>query len=104
MRLEALVGGKAEVIGPEATLQEAAEAMLDGDVGSLAVVKKRELVGILTERDIVSAANDGAGFSIFPPFGDNARLDADELAFIEDQLKIGTYKVHVTTIPFFRII
>lgn len=62
MKLGALVGGRAEVIGPEATLEEAAEAMMESEVGSLGVVEDRELIGILTERDLVRAAADGADF------------------------------------------
>jgi hypothetical protein len=35
---------------------------------------------------INTAGNDGAGFSLLHPFGDNAGLDASELLFIEDEL------------------
>jgi CBS domain-containing protein len=59
MKLDTLVGGKATVIGPEATLEEAAAAMLANDVNSLAVVRRRDLVGLLTERDIVAAVAVG---------------------------------------------
>ena len=55
MKLEALVGGAAEVIGTEATLAEAAARMIDRKVGCLAVVEGREVVGILTEHDVVEA-------------------------------------------------
>ena len=55
MKLRALVGGRAEVIGNEATLLDAAEAMVDAGTGSLAVIQDRHLVGILTERDLVRA-------------------------------------------------
>lgn len=55
MKLRGLVGGSAEVIGPEATLLEAAERMMDREVGYLGVVSRRELVGILTEHDLVEA-------------------------------------------------
>ncbi len=53
MKLGALVGGSASVVGPEATLEDAADAMLDAGTGSLAVIDGRALVGIVTERDIV---------------------------------------------------
>jgi CBS domain-containing protein len=59
MKLDSLVGGKATVIGPEATLEDAARAMLANDVNSLAVVRRRDLVGLLTERDIVAAIATG---------------------------------------------
>ena len=56
MKLSALVGGSSEVIGPEASLRMAAEAMIRADAASLAVIDGHELVGIITERDIVRAA------------------------------------------------
>lgn len=56
----ALVGGSATVIGPEATLGDAAEALVGDDVGSLGVVSDRHLVGIITERDLVRALASGA--------------------------------------------
>jgi len=60
MKLGALVGGSATVVGPEATLGDAAEALVEDDVGSLGVVADRELVGIITERDLVRAVASGA--------------------------------------------
>ena len=60
MRLEALVGGAAEVVGAETTLSMAASAMSEREVGALAVVDRRELVGIITERDIVEALSQDA--------------------------------------------
>lgn len=55
MQLHGLVGGSAEVIGPEASLLDAAEHMIDSGVGYLGVVARRELVGIFTEHDMVRA-------------------------------------------------
>lgn len=55
MRLQSLVGGGTEVIGPEATLQAAAERMSDLKIACLAVVDRTGLIGILTERDILEA-------------------------------------------------
>jgi CBS domain-containing protein len=55
MRLESLVGGTATIVGPEATLADAAEHMLATGVDSVAVIAERNLVGILTEHDIVAA-------------------------------------------------
>ena len=60
MRLESLVGGKATIVGPEATLAEAAEHMVESGVDSVAVVAERSLVGILTEHDLVVAVADAA--------------------------------------------
>jgi CBS domain-containing protein len=41
--------------GPELSLAEASRAMRAAGVGSLGVVRDRELVGIITERDILYA-------------------------------------------------
>ena len=59
MKLGGLVGGGAEVIGGEATLEDAAEVMIDAGIGSLGVIEDRSLIGILTERDVVRAVADG---------------------------------------------
>jgi CBS domain-containing protein len=55
MKLGALVGGSATVIGSEATLGDVAVAL-----GSLGVIVDRQLVGIITERDLVRAVATGA--------------------------------------------
>lgn len=47
---------KIESIAPTATLCEAAQMMRELDVGSLAVVEDRDLVGIITDRDICCRA------------------------------------------------
>ncbi len=59
-----MVSGRAEVCGPETTLQEAAERMMEAHVGSVGVVEGRDLAGIITERDIVRAASDGADVTV----------------------------------------
>ena len=59
MKLRSMVGGRAEVCGPETTLQDASVAMMSARVGSIGVVQGRELAGIITERDIVRAASEG---------------------------------------------
>jgi len=58
MRLHSLVGGTTEIIGPEGTLSDAAQAMADGETDYVVVINNRELVGILTERDLVLAIAD----------------------------------------------
>ena len=60
MRLSTLVGGAAEVIGREATLAEAADRMIEREVDCLAVVDGRNLVGVITERDLVASVAEGA--------------------------------------------
>lgn len=59
MRLDSLVGGTTEIIGPEGTLMDAAEAMADQGADYVVVINNRELVGILTERDLVLAIAEG---------------------------------------------
>jgi CBS domain-containing protein len=44
---------RAETIGPEETLQEAARRMRESGVGALAVCERDRLIGFLTDRDIV---------------------------------------------------
>jgi CBS domain-containing protein len=55
-----MVGGRADVCGLETTLQEVSEAMLAAQTGSVGVIEGRALVGIITERDILRAAAEGA--------------------------------------------
>ena len=59
MKLRAMVGGRAEVCGPETTVQDVSEAMLAAQVGSIGVVEGRRLTGIITERDVLRAAAEG---------------------------------------------
>lgn len=44
---------RAEIVGPEETLEEAARRMRDAGVGALAVCEDDRIVGVLTDRDIV---------------------------------------------------
>lgn len=60
MQVRALVGDGAQACGPETTLRTAAQAMADNDIGSLAVIGEGELLGILTERDILRAVAEQA--------------------------------------------
>jgi CBS domain-containing protein len=59
MQLGDLVGGTPYVCGPDTTLLEAAGAMEGSDLGSLAVVEGRRLLGLITERDIRRAVANG---------------------------------------------
>jgi len=52
MRLGELVGDAPYLCGPDTTLFEAAAAMEESDLGSLAVVEGMDLIGLVTERDI----------------------------------------------------
>jgi len=60
MRVEALVSGESDVVGPETTLGDAAEVLISRSIGALAVVDGRRLVGIVTDRDLVRAVSKGA--------------------------------------------
>ncbi len=60
MRVEALVSGESDVVGPETTLGDAAAVLISRSVGALAVVDGRRLVGIVTDRDLVRALSEGA--------------------------------------------
>jgi CBS domain-containing protein len=59
MKLGSLVGGSATVIGPEATVADAAETMISNGLGSLGVVADRNLIGIITDRDVVRCVSHG---------------------------------------------
>ena len=60
MRVEALVSGESDVVGPEITLGDAAEVLITRSIGALAVVDGHRLVGIVTDRDLVRAVSEGA--------------------------------------------
>lgn len=61
MRLATLVGGGAEIVGPEASLSDVAKAMADHEVGAVAVVDRSGLIGICTDRDLAMAYGAGCG-------------------------------------------
>jgi len=56
MQLKEIMTHGAEVIAPEATLQEAAKKMQRLDVGPLPVCDGERLIGMLTDRDITVRA------------------------------------------------
>lgn len=60
MILRDLVTGRPHICGPETSLAEAAVAMSESGHGSLAVVDGHEVVGVITERDLVRAIAAGA--------------------------------------------
>ncbi len=55
MKIRELVGGTAFLCGPDLTMTQAAEEMESQQIGALAVTEKGELVGVITERDILRA-------------------------------------------------
>ncbi len=60
MEIRNLIGGSASVCGPDLTVSEAAQVMIDQGIGSIGVVDQGRLVGIFTERDALRVAADGA--------------------------------------------
>lgn len=54
-----LVSGEIDACRPDVSVAEAASRMIADDVGSLAVVDDRDLVGILTERDVLRTVAEG---------------------------------------------
>ncbi len=66
MQVRALVGDGAQACGPETTIRTAARAMADNDIGSLAVLGEGDLLGILTERDILRAVAAAADLDAEP--------------------------------------
>lgn len=63
MELKEIITDSVETIGPNATLQDAAKAMLARDLGWLPVTDGGKVVGIVTDRDIairgVATGKDG---------------------------------------------
>ncbi|MBM3228681.1 CBS domain-containing protein [Candidatus Pacearchaeota archaeon] len=53
MKIKEIIKGDVIVIEPDLTLKEAAQIMSKNKIGSLAVIKNREILGIITERDVL---------------------------------------------------
>jgi CBS domain-containing protein len=62
MQVNELMAGPVDACGPDATMAQAARKMTDDDIGSIAITKQDELLGIITERDIVR----GVAFGCLP--------------------------------------
>ena len=56
MQLKEIMTPTVEVISPEASIREAAEKMRHLDIGPLPVCDGEQLVGMLTDRDIIVRA------------------------------------------------
>jgi len=54
-----LIGGPVDTCTSDLDLATAAREMLSADVGSLAVMRDNELIGIVTERDLLKVVADG---------------------------------------------
>lgn len=55
MRLAALVGGEAHIVGPETTIGDVASLMMEVGESAVAVAEGGRLVGICTDRDLARA-------------------------------------------------
>lgn len=54
MQIKDIMKTDVKTTGPRSTIQKAAEEMSDYRIGCLVVVKKERMVGIITERDILT--------------------------------------------------
>lgn len=59
MRIGSLIGGVTVSCDPTMTVRDAAAQMSQGEQGSLLVMSSDKLVGIVTERDILTAVASG---------------------------------------------
>jgi CBS domain-containing protein len=59
MIVEELLVGDVATCTPDTPIVEAATHMMEGDTGSLVVIDKGDLVGIVTERDVLRAVAEG---------------------------------------------
>ena len=60
MLVRELVGGEVVAVGPQTSINDAAKIMRSNEVGALAIELDDQLLGILTERDLVRAIASGA--------------------------------------------
>jgi len=60
VRLEALVGGVAHMVGPDTPLAAVAALMVERSADAVAVVDRGGLIGIFTDHDLTRAASAGA--------------------------------------------
>jgi CBS domain-containing protein len=88
MQVREICNSPVQTIGQEANLGTAAQAMRGHDISCLAVTDGGEVVGIITERDLVQAIADGfdlsrqyvASYMTNPVFGAPGDIDAAEAA------------------------
>ena len=66
MNLRELVTGSPFICGPDTTMLEVSRSMTERGPGSVAVIDGRELVGIVTERDVVRAIADDIDMATTP--------------------------------------
>lgn len=66
MIIEELVGGEVGTCSPGTPIAEAATQMIADDVGSLVVMDNTDIVGIVTERDVLRAVSEGQSTKTTP--------------------------------------
>ncbi len=94
MQLADLVN-EAHTIDPTATVRDAAVRMVEAGVGSLAVMQGGQLIGILTERDVLAGVADGLDLSThvvgnaMTPAPDVAAPDVDARTAAEWMVETG---------------
>lgn len=97
MQVNELIAGDVVSIEPGATLAEAAKTMVSHETGSLAVIDDGELVGIVTERDVLEVvADEGDPFSasvseVMTPNPDALEPDVD-VAYAADWVLAAGYR------------
>lgn len=61
-KISEVMSSDVQTISPDATIEEAAQEMRDGDFGLLPVGDEEQLVGVITDRDIaIRAVAEGSG-------------------------------------------
>lgn len=66
MIVQELIGGQAVSVEPTATLRDAVKQMTGSEVGALVVQKDGQIVGIITERDILGACAEDVDLAAVP--------------------------------------
>ena len=97
MQVNELIAGDVVSTDPETTIADAAKLMMSRETGSLAVMDDGELVGIVTERDVMEVvAEDGDPFSttvseVMTPNPDSLEPDA-EVGYAADWVLAAGYR------------
>lgn len=61
-KVSEVMSSDVQIISPDATIEEAAQEMRDGDFGLLPVGDEEQLLGVITDRDIaIRAVAEGSG-------------------------------------------
>ena len=64
MKVEAIVSGEVARCDPETPLTEASRLMIADGIGSLAIFDNDQLVGLITERDVLKAVAKGSDTAV----------------------------------------